>query len=303
MNDKLYVILPYFNFIGYKSNERNLNIFLKNFKSYSNAELIIVEGFIDENAQLDDFGDQVFKHIKVKLHDVLWVKENLINIGFSSLENWQYGCWIDRDIQFANPDWALESVEKLKHCDIIQPFTDCLYLDNNFKISHENNEYFREKGYNAITSFCEWFCNDEIQKQHLMLGHSGHVWCINKNFYDKIGGLCDKCIVGGGDGFLAQAIKQNFGHFHYRLLGNVYRDYCEKSKDAKVDYLEGLILHNCHGNIKERKYADRFRLFYTKMFNVDRDLEYKDNILCLSESGKKFTDEIKDYFISRNEDE
>jgi len=303
MNDKLYVILPYFNFVGYKSNERNLNIFLKNFKSYSNAELIIVEGFIDENARLDDFGDQVFKHIKVKLHDVLWVKENLINIGFSSLENWQYGCWIDRDIQFANPNWALESIEKLKHCDIIQPFTDCLYLDNNFKISHENNEYFREKGYNTITSFCEWFIDPKMQKKPNTLSHSGHVWCINKNFYDKIGGLCDKCIVGGGDGFLAQAIKQNFGHFHYRLLGNVYRDYCEKSKDAKVDYLDGLIMHNYHGQIKERNYTVRLGIFNERGFNIEKDLECNNGVLCLSESGKKFEKEIRDYFISRNEDE
>ena len=134
MNDKLYVVLPYFNFVGYKSSERNLNIFLKNFKSYCNAELIIVEGFMDENFQLEDLSSQVGKHIKVRLHDVLWVKENLINIGFSSLGDWQYGCWIDRDIQFANPDWALESVEKLKNYDIIQPFSECIYLDSNFNI-------------------------------------------------------------------------------------------------------------------------------------------------------------------------
>lgn len=302
MNDKLYVILPYFNFVGYKSNERNLNIFLKNFKSYSNVELIIVEGFIEENAQLDDFSDQVFKHIKVKLHDVLWVKENLINIGFSSLEDWQYGCWIDRDIQFTNPGWALESIEKLKSCDILQPFTQCIYLDSKFKTSQENNEYFEKKGYNTITSFCEWFCKKEIQENKNILGHAGHVWCINKKFYDKIGGLCDKCIIGGGDGFLAQAMRQNFTHYHYRLSGETYKDYCKKSKGAKVDYLDGLILHNYHGDIKERKYSQRFSLFYANGFNIDTDLDYENGVLKLSENGKKFKSQIREYFISRNED-
>ena len=304
MNDKLYVILPYFNFVGYKSNERNLNIFLKNFKSYSNAELIIVEGFIDENAQLDDFGDRVFKHIKVKLHDILWVKENLINIGFSSLGEWQYGAWIDRDIQFANPDWALESIEKLKNCDILQPFTECVYLDNKFQFSEENNGYFLKKKseYSRITSFCNWFCNDEIQKAGNILGHAGHVWAINKNFYDKIGGLPDKCIIGGGDGVLPQAIRQNYNHFHYRHLGQVYKDYCEKAKDARVAYTNGLILHHFHGGINERSYAKRFEIFYKRQFNIEADLKYKNNVLCFSESGKKFAKEIEEYFISRNED-
>jgi hypothetical protein len=302
MNDKLYVILPYFNFVGYKSNERNLNIFLKNFKSYSNVELIIVEGFIEENAQLDDFSDQVFKHIKVKLRDVLWVKENLINIGFSSLKDWQYGCWIDRDIQFANPDWALESIEKLKTYDVMQPFNQCIYLDKDFTISKENTEYFKNKGYYHITSFCEWFSNLEMREKPNTLGHAGHAWCINRNFYDKIGGMFDKCIVGGGDGFLAQAMKQNFGHFHYRLFGNAYKNYCEKTKYAKVCYLNGLIMHNYHGEIKERNYASRQEVFYKKGFNIETDLEYNNGVLCLSESGKKFEKEIRDYFISRKED-
>lgn len=303
MNDKLYVVLPYFNFVGYKSSERNLNIFLKNFKSYCNAELIIVEGFMDENFQLEDLSSQVGKHIKVRMHDVLWVKENLINIGFSSLGDWQYGCWIDRDIQFANPDWALESVEKLKNYDIIQPFSECIYLGSNFNISSENNEYFKSGGHDHIISFCKWFSDPKMQKKPNTVRHAGHAWCINRNFYDIIGGIFDKCIVGGGDGFLSQAIGRNFGGLNHRLFGGAYFDYCQKMDRAKVSYLDGLIMHNYHGQIKERNYIVRLGIFNKRGFNIEKDLEYNNGVLCLSESGKKFEKEIRNYFISRNEDE
>ena len=80
----LYVVLPYFNFLNSKNTNKNLNIFIENFKKYKNAKLILVEGYYNEADQLRDYSKDLYKHIKVKSKNILWIKENLINIGFDS---------------------------------------------------------------------------------------------------------------------------------------------------------------------------------------------------------------------------
>lgn len=48
--------------------------------------------------------------------DELWHKENLINIGIASPPaDWQYVAWIDADVSFSNPCWAVETVQQLHH--------------------------------------------------------------------------------------------------------------------------------------------------------------------------------------------
>ena len=91
--------------------------------------MVLVEG-VYNNEQLPDYSSKIFKHIKLPIKHILWVKENLINIGFKSLPtNWKYGGWVDRDIAFCNLNWAQDSIEKLKECDVIQPWKEFLYLD------------------------------------------------------------------------------------------------------------------------------------------------------------------------------
>ena len=128
LQDRLYVVVPYFNFVNYSSGLTNLNLFIQTMSLYKNVDIVLVEGYNKE--QLPDMSDSVYKHIKLHIKDVLWVKENLINIGFKSLpSDWKYGAWIDRDIIFCNPKWVEQSIEKLQTYDLIQPWGECLFLN------------------------------------------------------------------------------------------------------------------------------------------------------------------------------
>ena len=132
LDDTLYIIVPYFNFVNYNAGQRNLDNFLANLSLKTGIKIVLVEGYQEQH--LPDYSDKVFKHIKVHVPDVLWVKENLINIGFNHLpEHWQYGGWFDRDVLLLSPSWVEETKAVLQTVDIAQPWTQCIYLNSFFE--------------------------------------------------------------------------------------------------------------------------------------------------------------------------
>ena len=75
------------------------------------------------------------QHIQLRTSTELWHKENMINIGISRLPaNWEYVAWIDADVTFARPDWALETLHQLQHYKVVQMFSDCMDLSPDYRI-------------------------------------------------------------------------------------------------------------------------------------------------------------------------
>ena len=68
-------------------------------------------------------------HVSVRSRTLVWNKEALINIGMSRLpEGWQYMAWLNTDIFFRKPDWAVATVQALQQYDVVQPWSDCYDL-------------------------------------------------------------------------------------------------------------------------------------------------------------------------------
>ena len=62
----------------------------------------------------------------------MWHKENLINMAVRELFplDWECFAWIDADIEFEDPHWVHETLNKLyRHFDVIQLFSHALELD------------------------------------------------------------------------------------------------------------------------------------------------------------------------------
>jgi len=303
MSEDLYIILPYFNFLNYKSGIKNLELFVQNFKDYNNVKIVLVEAVYKPELQLENYSNQLYKHIKVKAEHILWIKENLINIGIKHLpEDWKYVGWIDRDIQFKNPNWANHCIEELQHSDLIQPWKECLFLDEQGQIKVE--EYFNKGSLvnKKILSHCYISCSSNPEEPHFK--HAGHAWCCTRNFYNKIGMLCDKAIVGGGDGLIVIAIEQKHKHPHYRYLGSVLEDYCNKLEGTKIGYINETIYHNHHGSIENRNYLKRYDDLYTLDYTPWEHLTYnQDGVLKFTENGRILEEFVELYLLSRNEDE
>jgi hypothetical protein len=309
----LYVIVPYFNFLNSKNTNLNLNFFVSNFKKYKKVKIVLVEGIYNHKNQLRNFSDEVYKHIKVNLTDILWVKENLINIGFNSIsDEWEYGCWIDRDVVFTNPFWVGNSIEKLKYCDVLQPWVECLFLDEKYEKQKIEKSIMTGK----ILSYCystlaeKKLFKTEINSDEFSsiiktnyFKHSGQAWCINRKFYNTLGKIYDKGILGGFDGFLCSCLNKQNDYFYFKNIIDLEReDYISKIKNAKIDYVNGLILHNYHGKMENRNYNTRYDIFKKNKLDVNLHLTYDENkILKFTQEGKIFKSDIEKYFITRKE--
>jgi hypothetical protein len=310
-SNTLYVIVPYFNFVNYKSGIRNLEIFINNLSIHKNAKMVLVEGHYGEE-RLPDYSDRIYKHIKLPLKNVLWVKENLINIGFSHLpEDWKYGAWIDRDILFCNPNWVQESIDKLQECDIIQPWKECVFLD---AYNHVDVSSVVEKGGVSFLNYSlGYVLSSPLRNEEKTFGHPGQSWAITRAFYEKIGGLYEHCIVGGGDGVISHAIKQTNltdlilkyeWTFNYRYGGPEIVKFYRNFAHVKCSFIPGTIIHYYHGAASNKSYNSRYQILQKYDFSARRDL-YKDEngIICFKQLDTLLEKEIKYYFLSRNEDE
>ena len=305
----LYVIIPYFNFVQYKALDKNLDIFIKNMSLYQNVKIVLVEGVYNNIENLPDYSDKIFMHIKISLKHILWVKDNLINIGFKHLPaNWQYGAWLDRDITFSNPNWVTETIKKLKTCDIVQPWKECIHLTKKYNT-------LRRVWAKNKTPFNGTYSSCAVHKLNIeSWPDPGLAWAINKTFYTKIGGLYDTTIVDNTDLLLCICINRkkessikSYSAFEDKEIflkhySNSFNNYYQKFDGCKSDYVEGLILHNFHGTLHNRQYFELLNIAIKYNFNEDDLCKDENGTLYFTEKGLRMQNEIINYFLNRKED-
>ena len=103
---KIYVILPYFNFCGFKRREKLFLEFVERMKEYPVSMVVVSAGGLPACLP-------VYKHIEVEYKDQIWVKETLINMAIRRLpKNWKYVAWIDADISFVNENWVDDTIRE-----------------------------------------------------------------------------------------------------------------------------------------------------------------------------------------------
>lgn len=281
-------------------------MFIKSISLHLDARVVLVEGYQDSSSRLPDFSDRVLKHISVPVRDAIWIKESLINIGFHQLPpTWQYGAWIDRDVVFCNPNWIQETIEQLQTCDLIQPWRECCFLND----QHEHDPLEFGEWRVSKKDFAYSFCSVELSKhEHPSspprgYAHPGQAWAIRRDFFEKIGGLYDYSILGGGDGILMYAIQGRIDHPSIQLQGKPAITFVELLADCRIGYIHGLILHYYHGSLAKRRYLSRLDLYRKHNFDPLTFLTRDTNqMLCLTEKGNIMAADIRNYFSSREED-
>ena len=300
MNNILYIIIPYFNFLNSKQLEKNLNDFLEKNKFPDNVRLILSEGYVE--SQLKDYSNKFYKHLKFKFKNIFWIKENLINLAIDNLpEDWEFVVWMDRDVVFLSEAWVDESIEKLKKSDIIQPWKE---LEQTLESSR--NPLVQTEGPKKSFLFRIKEEKNPILKR---LGHPGMAWGINKNFYNKIKKIPDWFIIGGADRILACAFLDDnktipTGATCSITMAKKTSEYYQFFKNVKFDYVNCKIYHLCHGSRPNRKYLERIEILAENNFDPNNDIFYNEEKII--EFSKDWNDraskQIKDYFISRQED-
>ena len=288
----LYVILPYFNFCGFK---RRRQLFIDFVNRNSHLKLVVVEA--KGHAPLGNLN--VFKHIQVTSESRLWLKENLINVGVHALpRDWQYMAWIDADILFLNENWVRDTIAELQTADVVQLWQTAVNL------GPKGETLKVDKGFVSmfLDSGTKWTPTDKYG-----YWHPGYAWACTKKAFEIMGGLIDWAILGSGDRHMAMsfaglALESAPGTVseNYKILLKLYEAHV---KSLKVSYVDGSIIHYWHGSFTNRRYKERWDILTKNNFDPLADIGYTEQgLVQLSDKGQRFEKYLDEYFAGRKED-
>ena len=296
-DNKLYVVTCVFNPEGYKSRYKLYNNFVEYLNKFHNVELWTVE-LIFEGQDFAVTNEKCPTHIQLKTNEVLWYKENLLNIGISKLPpQAKYIAWIDADIEFENEEWVKDTIVALNRHSFVQLFKEANDLGPDGEIvSHDKSFVYK------------WINGTWDPKKR---GRSGLAWAATREALNNVGGLIDWGIVGSGDWFMAFSLTNQMADssLHTKSGGHssasmkAWADKCTQYINKNVGYVDGTINHFWHGKKSDRGYNWRWKILSENEFNPLSDLEYHQNGLIKLKANKpKLLEDIKLYFQSRTED-
>jgi len=240
-------------------------------------------------------------HLQIKTQTPIWHKENMINLGVKYLlkKTWKAFAWIDADIEFDDPSWALNTLKILNGCkDIVQLWSHAVDMDHN----ETNLSIFNGFGF----SFSK-------QKAYTTSGkdywHPGFAWAMTRKAYEKVGGLYDKGVLGSGDSYMALSLINKvdvlLNKDYHEDYKNSILEYQKKAKSLRVGYTPGIIRHYYHGTKVNRNYTNRWELLIKHSFSPNQHLTYDKKGLLIPTNN--FPEDLKkdiiNYFKERKEDD
>lgn len=300
MLKKFYVVTPVFNPFRFKSRVKLYNDFEKYVEDNIPTQLRTIEVALGERPfEVTTSCDST--DIQLRTHHEMWHKERMINLAIARLPaDWEYVAWIDADVRFTRPDWAIETVHLLQHYDFIQMFDTAIDLSpahEPLKIHH---------GYMSAYSKGK-FSNRSHPYQTF---HPGFAWAARRDALDKVGGLIDFGILGAGDRHMAQGLVGQVQTSYPDNVSDAYKDKLRVWQDMavrhikkNVGHMEGSLLHYWHGKKVDRGYLSRWQILSKNIYDPNLDIK------CDTQGLYQYTDrnpelryDIRRYFLSRNED-
>jgi len=249
-------------------------------------------------------------HLQLRTKDMMWHKENLINIGVRKLlpPDWKAMAWVDAELEFESPTWALDTLKILTTgCrDVVQLFTHGLNLDA------RGVSFGVEGGFGFFYSF-----GSPYQK---VWGpdwwHPGYAWAMSREGYEIIGRLYQYNIVGGGDEMQALSMMGYHGGLdnmktmkgyiaspaHHRHVVEWERG----TSQLRIGYTPGVVKHHFHGERNKRGYYPRQMIVKEMAYDPATHVKMRegDDVLVPTEAfPPESLKKIRDYFKSREEDE
>lgn len=317
MNNTLYVITPYFNPWRYASRKK-LYFQFKEYMKKFNCELVTIEvalrdrdfetaygSPVESHFPFDSschFKDSCNTHIMLRSKAELWHKERAINLAINRLpQDWRYMMWLDGDLQFARDDWVEETVHRLQHYSVLQPFSESVNLSPDFEIIGNKRMSFFKAYLEGI---------DLKNGPYAKLPHPGFAYAFRRDAVDALGGMLDMAILGSGDLHMARALTGNVKEGLYSKLSKGYVEQLELWQQRADQYIRrnvgvvpGLMLHFWHGNRKDRRYNDRWKILTDNEYDPEFDIK-PDAQGLYQFSGNKPELEygIRNYFSVRHED-
>jgi hypothetical protein len=300
----LWVVSTYFDSEGYTSKLRALRAYVSMMER-SGIPMLLVEGSFGGHPFLLPKSDQV---LQVRCQNVMWQKERLLNLAIDHLpDTCRKVAWLDTDIFFENPRWAVETSNLLDSFPIVQPFGLALWLP-------KGTTQFRGRGI-ASPGFASvahnhpgLFLSGDFDRH----GHTGYAWAARKDLIQKHG-LYDRSIAGSGDHLMAHAmmgdlsspcVTNSVGVANpFRESFHAWAKPFHNDVRSRVGFVQGAVLHRWHGDRKKRGYYKRMVGLLARGYNPSVDVRVAPSgALEWTEHAAVLRRWLKGYFTRREED-
>lgn len=298
--NKLYVIIPYYNYIYNKDNENNVISFIDKYSQNNNIKIYLIEGLYRGIKPLEIPKKYDIVHIKITIRDALYIKENLINIAIRNIPyEWKYLAWIDYNIQFTNNNWINDTIEMLDTNDVIHLYENVVHFNKSNIATHITKSLFNI--YNNDNNITEY---NELKYSY------NYAWACSKKAYDIMDGLIEYNITGNAEkemaytfiGKLNEIINHDLNEeYKNKLLS--FQERCYNS--IKVDNIKGTILNYYNNNnLNYKKLIEGYNILIDNEYSPINDICYtKHNLIFLTTAGKRFSNIIETYLTETNDND
>lgn len=250
------------------------------------------------------------RHIQLRSPHQLWHKENLLNLGVQRLpHDWEYVAFVDADVSFSRPDWAVETIHQLQHYHIVQMWSHAVDLGPQFQ-PLQNFESFCYAHHNGTPLPRLVNAKRKAYTAGGHLWHPGYAWAFRRSALSDLGGLGDIGILGSSDhhmacAFVGRVQESIHGSMHenYKKYWKQYQRRADEYIKQNIGYVDGTLFHNWHGGKASRKYVERWNILVDNNFDPEVDiLKDVQGLWQLANNKPKLRDGIRKYFLQRDED-
>jgi hypothetical protein len=246
------------------------------------------------------------RHIPVRAKTRVWNKENLLNIGVHRTPEAKYIAWIDADIIFRRPDWAVATLQALQHYDVVQLWSDAYDLGpNDEHVAHHRSfcrQFFHRQPLTSAASIPDG--------GNYIYPHSGYAWAMTRQAFDWVGGLFEFGGMGSGDHHMSLALIGESDSSMPSGVSDLYRREIKRWEsralrhiNRNIGYVAGTVEHLFHGRKTDRGYQSRWDMFIKNNFDPLEDLKRNSHgVLELASNKPELRHDFDLYLQSRNED-
>lgn len=240
------------------------------FRRRLGVPLVAVEHAVDGNFQLGPSDADIL--VSVAGGDVLWQKERLLNLAVQALPP---GCdavaWLDCDVVFGDPDWMHRARVALDRFGLVHLLHERHNLPKDAPLEDLESWPAPATSISAVrkietgTATVEDLVSNLAQ---LTLGSTtGLGWASRRSVLDAHG-LYDACILGGADRFIMCAAlgRVELARRCQRMSDRRFEHYLawarpyQEAVGGRVGTISGRVFHLWHGELKDRRYEERFAL-------------------------------------------
>lgn len=228
---------------------------------------------------------------------ILWLKENLWNLGAELVPHADKLVFVDSDIFFHSKAWLSETEDLLDRVDVCQPFQTCYWLDRGGRptLMKPSAAHFMEHGKAPWLGQC----------------HVGFSWAMRRKTFEDLGGFYEYPRGGGGDAAFAMALARVGNvealirmHASARRLGanapsfKKYRANAVRVAPSVGAVNGGRCFHRWHGERSDRQYTNR-EMFFPETEDGDSPVEKREDGLLQWTADAPLA---RTYFERRRED-